>query len=66
TVLLVNFGDSSLDFELIYWHRVDINYGAGAIRSEIRLKILELFEANKVSIPFPHREVIMQANEPRA
>jgi potassium-dependent mechanosensitive channel len=64
--MLTHFGDSSLDFEVIYWHPVEIDYGAAAIRSDIRLKILELFEANKVSIPFPHREVIMRNHEPRS
>lgn len=62
TALLVNFGESSLDFEVVYWHQVDPDYGPGRIRSEIRFKILELFEQNNVSIPFPHREVIMRNN----
>ena len=66
TALLMNFGDSSLDFNLIFWHRIDPLYGPARIRSEIRMKILELFEKNKVSIPFPHREVILRKNEERS
>ncbi len=61
TVVFTNFGESSLDFELVYWLRVDLDYGIRRIGSEMRYQILEAFNQNHISIPFPHREIIFRA-----
>jgi len=55
TVRFANFGDSSLDFELLFWTeeawRVEI------IRSDIRFAIDDAFRKNNVTIPFPQRDL---------
>lgn len=54
-VRFVEFGDSSLNFELHFWSRelVQIN----DVRSDLRFKIDQLFRENDISIPFPQRDV---------
>lgn len=50
---LSNFGDSSLDFNLFFNSRY--LFKAEAIKSDIRLAILNKFRAHHVDIPFPTR-----------
>ncbi len=54
-VRFVNFGDSSLDFELHFWSRELIRIDD--VRSDLRFKIDQLFRENDVVIPFPQRDV---------
>lgn len=61
SVVFTNFGESSLDFELVYWLRIDLDYGIRRIGSEMRYQILEAFEKHNISIPYPHRELIFRA-----
>ncbi len=54
-VRLVNFGDSSLDFELCFWtYNV---FPVESTKSDIRFAILEAFRQNNVVIPFPQRDL---------
>jgi len=55
TVFFENFGDSSLDFKIVY----TINDGFKGVipRSDIRFKIDALFRAHNIEIPFPQRVV---------
>ena len=55
---LVNFGDSSLDFEVLFctYEMMQIEF----IKSEIRFKIDESFRKNNITIPFPQRDVHMK------
>ncbi len=50
-----NFGDSSLDFKVFFWtiesFRVD------DIKSDLRIEIDKKFRENKISIPFPQRDI---------
>ena len=52
---LINFGDSSIDFEVLFWtkevFRVD------NIKSDIRIGIWQSFREQGVEIPFPQRVV---------
>ena len=52
---LIDFGESSLDFELLFFTRkmFDIEF----IRSEIRVSIEEKFRQHNVTIPFPQRDI---------
>ena len=52
---LINFGDSSLDFELLFWsaNMFRINNTA----SDIRRNIIKKFEVNNIQIPFPQRDI---------
>ena len=50
-----DFGDSSLDFELFFWS--ESVFRVGQVQSDLRFRIDELFRLNKVTIPFPQRDV---------
>lgn len=52
---LVNFGESSLDFELLFWS--SNMFRIRNIQSDIRRTIVKNFELNHVQIPFPQRDV---------
>jgi small-conductance mechanosensitive channel len=54
-VRFVNFGDSSLDFELFFWSRTLIIIED--IKSDIRFEIDKTFRENNIQIPFPQRDV---------
>jgi small-conductance mechanosensitive channel len=54
-VQFLNFGESSLDFKLMFWVG-DVSIGA-AVTSEVRFIIDRIFREAEVSIPFPQREV---------
>jgi small-conductance mechanosensitive channel len=50
-----NFGDSSLLFCLMFWTS-DI-FHAERVKSDLRFKIFKAFRENKITIPFPQRDV---------
>lgn len=54
-VLFDDFGDSALDFKLIF--TLNDSFTAIIPKSDIRFKINELFKINNISIPFPQRDV---------
>lgn len=54
-VRFTDFGNSSLDFELIFW--TNNIFGMENVKSEIRFKIDEAFRSNNITIPFPQRTV---------
>ena len=54
-VLFTNFGDSSLDFKLVF--TLNDSFNARFPQSEIRFEIDRLFREHNVSIPFPQRDI---------
>lgn len=52
---LRNFGESTLDFELLFWSNEA--FSIENIKSEIRYAILKKFRENNVSIAFPQRDI---------
>lgn len=50
-----NFGNSSLDFQLFFWS--DKPFAVEHIKSDLRFLIDEQFRKNKITIPFPQRDV---------
>lgn len=54
-VLFTNFGDSSLDFKLIF--SMDDSFISEIPKSDIRFEIDRLFREQNISIPFPQRDV---------
>lgn len=52
---LVDFGDSSLDFELFFWSGE--MFGIEQIKSDIRRSITKKFAEEGVVIPFPQRDL---------
>jgi small-conductance mechanosensitive channel len=54
-VRFVDFGNSSLDFELFFW--TTETFRVEDTKSNIRYKIDDAFRKNKIKIPFPQRDV---------
>jgi small-conductance mechanosensitive channel len=54
-VLLIGFGDSSVNFELRFWIS-DPRNGIQNIRSEVLFSIWDRFKENEVEIPFPQQD----------
>jgi small-conductance mechanosensitive channel len=54
-VQFVNFGDSSLDFKVLFWARN--SWEVEFVKSDIRFAIDQRFREAKVTIPFPQRDV---------
>lgn len=54
-VLFTNFGDSSLNFKLIF--TLNNSFQAGIPKSDLRFEIDKLFRENNITIPFPQRDV---------
>jgi len=57
SVIFEDFGDNALIFETIFWCNVGGERALRQIRSNIRLKISELFAAENITIAFPQRDV---------
>ena len=60
-VRFVDFGESSLDFELLFWTRQPMMYED--ILSDLRFKIDSDFRKNQIQIPFPQRDLHMKSGE---
>ncbi len=63
-VLFLNFGDSSLDFELRLFLS-DVDHFL-TIQSEIRFQITEAFAAHGIEIPFPQRDIHIKSSPGQA
>lgn len=50
-----NFGESSLDFELIFWTKQA--FTVDNLKSSLRIQIYKSLAKNKISIPFPQRDI---------
>jgi small-conductance mechanosensitive channel len=57
-VLFMDFGESSLNFRLIF--TVDDSFTAAIPKSDIRYRINQLFIENNITIPFPQRDVYLK------
>ncbi len=55
-VLFVDFGESSLDFELRVWIH-DPEAGIESVRSALRFEIWKAFQDSGVQIPYPQRDI---------
>lgn len=54
-VLFTNFGDSSLDFKLIF--TLNDSFQGSIPKSDMRFEIDRLFKEHNITIPFPQRDV---------
>ncbi len=57
---LVNFGNSSLDFQILFYSK-NI-FSSNRVKSDIRRTINRKFIENKITIPFPQIDVHLKAN----
>ncbi len=61
-VLLMGFGDSSIDFEIRFWI-TDPEEGVSGVRSDVYKRLWQLFRENGIEIPFPQRDLNLRDNE---
>lgn len=61
-VMFTDFGNSSLDFKLHFW--TDDSFWVEIIKSDLRYAINRKFIENKVTIPFPQRDVHIRTTPP--
>jgi small-conductance mechanosensitive channel len=54
-ILFKDFGDSSLDFELVFWSTQ--LFVIEQVKSELRFMVDQAFRDNNVTIPFPQRDL---------
>lgn len=61
-VRFIDFGNSSLDFQLFFW--TSNTFRVENIKSKLRFKIDQEFRKNDIRIPFPQRDIhILQGRE---
>lgn len=58
---LVGFGDNSVDFELRIWINDPPN-GVANVKSEVYFKVWDAFREHGIEIPFPQRDVHLDAH----
>lgn len=56
-VLFEEFGDNSLNFNVLFWTRVSVPMDRRRIESDVRYRIDELFREAGITIAFPQRDV---------
>ncbi len=57
SVVFDDFGDSALVFDVYFWVNATAERNLRVIRSDIRFRIVELFEEDDIVIAFPQRDV---------
>jgi small-conductance mechanosensitive channel len=60
-VLFTDFGDSSLDFKLIF--TLNNSFEAIMPKSDLRFKVNQLFKEHNITIPFPQRDVHIKTKD---
>lgn len=63
--LLKGFGNSSVDLEIRFWIR-DPQAGISNIKSEVLLRVWDLFHENGIEIPYPQRDLHLRSVSPDA
>jgi small-conductance mechanosensitive channel len=58
------FGESSLDFELQFWVKIESNWVR--VRSEVSMVVVQALEKAGIEIPFPQRDLRLRAVEAAA
>ncbi|MDH3761062.1 MAG: mechanosensitive ion channel [Gammaproteobacteria bacterium] len=56
-VIFDDFGDNSLVFDVYFWVHAEAERNLREIRSDIRFRIVELFDEDDIVIAFPQRDV---------
>lgn len=63
-VVMMGFGDSAIDFELIVWANVHKYPGRRGVRTVYLEAINKTFAVHNINIPFPQREVYVSKGPP--
>ncbi|MEO0464280.1 MAG: mechanosensitive ion channel domain-containing protein [Pseudomonadota bacterium] len=61
-VNIMEFGDNSVNFEVRFWIQ-DPEGGLANIRSDVYMRIWELFKENEIEIPFPQRDLHLRSSK---
>ena len=61
-VNLMEFGDNSVNFELRFWIQ-DPEGGLANIRSDVYIRIWQLFKENDIEIPFPQTDLHLRSSK---
>ena len=61
-VNIMEFGDNSVNFELRFWIR-DPEDGIANIRSDVYMRIWQLFKENDIEIPFPQQDIHLRSSK---
>ncbi|MEM8725578.1 MAG: mechanosensitive ion channel domain-containing protein [Pseudomonadota bacterium] len=61
-VNLMEFGDNSVNFEVRFWIQ-DPEGGLANIRSDVYMRIWQLFKENDIEIPFPQRDLHLRSSK---
>ncbi len=61
-VNLMEFGDNSVNFELRFWIQ-DPEGGLANIRSDVYMRIWQLFKENEIEIPFPQQDIHLRSSK---
>lgn len=64
-VWLINFGESSLDFELVVWVEHDLMVSPGATHARFMWAIEDELRAANIEIPFPQRDLHLRSGSLR-
>lgn len=59
-VRFLDFGNSSLDFQLFFW--TTKSFEVENIKSDLRFTIDKEFRENKITIPFPQRDLHIKSD----
>ena len=62
-ILLSNFGENSIIFTAYFWTSIKSLIDFKKIQSDLRFRILELFEENDIVIAFPQRDVHLHSSQ---
>jgi len=62
SVVFEDFGDSALIFDVYFWVNATAERNLRVIRSDIRFRISELFDANEIVIAYPQQDVHIDGN----
>ncbi|MDV6316177.1 mechanosensitive ion channel family protein [Idiomarina sp. HP20-50] len=63
-VFFDDFGDNSLNFNLLFWTEVEAPMDIRRVQSDIRFTINRLFAENDITIAFPQRDVHLDTLKP--
>ena len=61
-VIFDDFGDSALIFDVYFWVNATAERNLRVVRSDIRFRIVELFEEHDIVIAFPQKDVHLDGN----
>jgi small-conductance mechanosensitive channel len=63
-VVFEDFAESSLNFRAFFWVNLDPSINSHIVRSEIRHRISEYLATAEISVPFPQRDLHLNASRP--